>query len=212
MIVPEIPALYRLKKTDIVTGSDLLTRAFLNDPLFTASLSGERQLEKIIHVIFKTVLYTTIDHGVAYASSKDLEGIILWQPSNKSGISFRAMTSGGGFDLLRAKPESLKRLLRGERLIRKEHRRLLPEAHWYLAAVAVNPELQGKGIASGMLGHCLNAIDFLHFPCFLETENERNIPLYERFGFQIRKTLKLPETGIPCFLMIREAGASHRAS
>ena len=151
------------------------------------------------------MLYTTIDHGVAYAPSKDLEGIILWQPSNRSGISFRAMTFGGGLDLLRAKPESLKRLLRGERLIRKEHLQLLPEEHWYLAAIAVNPELQGKGIASGLLGQCLNAIDCLHFPCFLETENKRNVPLYERFGFQVRKTLKLPETGIPCFLMIRES-------
>jgi GNAT superfamily N-acetyltransferase len=41
---------------------------------------------------------------------------------------------------------------------------------------------QGKGVGSTLLAHELAQCDEQHLPACLESSNERNIPLYERFG------------------------------
>ena len=51
----------------------------------------------------------------------------------------------------------------------KRHYELAPMEHWYLVALAVNPEHQGKGYASKLLKERLPAIDKQGLPCYLET-------------------------------------------
>jgi ribosomal protein S18 acetylase RimI-like enzyme len=41
-------------------------------------------------------------------------------------------------------------------------------------------------------------------PAYLESSNERNVPLYERLGFEVRERYVLP-SGPPVWLMWRPA-------
>jgi len=59
------------------------------------------------------------------------------------------------------------------------------EPHWYLPAIGVDPAHQGKGYGSALLTHALRECDEAHQPAYLESSNPRNIPLYERHGFEI---------------------------
>ncbi len=51
--------------------------------------------------------------------------------------------------------------------------------------IGVDPARQGGGIASALLAESLRAIDREGAIAYLESSNPRNIPLYERHGFEV---------------------------
>ncbi|MPZ99386.1 MAG: GNAT family N-acetyltransferase [Dehalococcoidia bacterium] len=56
---------------------------------------------------------------------------------------------------------------------------------WYLPLIGVDPQLQGRGYGSALLARALERVDAEHLPAYLESSNERNVPLYERHGFEV---------------------------
>ncbi len=58
--------------------------------------------------------------------------------------------------------------------------------HYYLETLGVDPTMQGRGLGSAMLQHIAAAVDAAGTECLLETANDRNVVLYQRFGFEIR--------------------------
>jgi ribosomal protein S18 acetylase RimI-like enzyme len=61
----------------------------------------------------------------------------------------------------------------------------ITEPHWYLPLIGVDPAQQGRGYGSALLRHALAACDSAGLPAYLESSNPRNVPLYERHGFEI---------------------------
>jgi ribosomal protein S18 acetylase RimI-like enzyme len=56
---------------------------------------------------------------------------------------------------------------------------------WYLPLIGVDPLCQGRGYGSALLRHALAQCDRERMPAYLESSNPRNIPLYQRHGFEI---------------------------
>ncbi len=69
------------------------------------------------------------------------------------------------------------------------------EPHWYLPLIGVDPANQGQGYGSALLAHALAEVDRQHRPSYLESSNPRNIPLYQRHGFEVLGTIQ--EGGSP---------------
>jgi ribosomal protein S18 acetylase RimI-like enzyme len=65
------------------------------------------------------------------------------------------------------------------------------EPHWYLPFIGVDPLHQGKGYGAALLQHALAACDRDHALAYLESSNPRNIPLYERHGFERLGTIQV---------------------
>jgi GNAT superfamily N-acetyltransferase len=59
------------------------------------------------------------------------------------------------------------------------------EPCWYLPLIGVDPVYQGRGYGSALLRHALEQCDRDGMPAYLESSNSRNIPLYQRYGFEI---------------------------
>ena len=59
------------------------------------------------------------------------------------------------------------------------------EQHWYLPIIGVEPLHQGKGYGSALMKRALEDCDREHLPAYLESTNDRNIPLYQRHGFEV---------------------------
>lgn len=57
---------------------------------------------------------------------------------------------------------------------------------WYLSALGVAPNQQGKGVGSQLMRAVLREIDQRHEPAYLETGEEANVRFYQRHGFEIR--------------------------
>ena len=59
------------------------------------------------------------------------------------------------------------------------------ERHWHVGPIGVHPELQGRGVGQALLGAFLKTVDEQRLPAYLETDVDRNVVLYEKFGFKV---------------------------
>ena len=60
----------------------------------------------------------------------------------------------------------------------------LKEPHWYLPLIAADPARQGQGLGTALMEAAIARIDEDGRPAYLDSSNPRNIPFYERFGFE----------------------------
>ncbi len=76
------------------------------------------------------------------------------------------------------------------------------EPHWYLPIMGVDPSQQGRGFGSMLMKHALAQCDRDEKLAYLESSNPRNLPLYERHGFELLGTIQVG-TSPSIFPMLR---------
>jgi len=86
-------------------------------------------------------------------------------------------------------------------LMRQRH---TPFRHWFLQTIGVDPVFQGKGYASALLKAMLVRMDEEHLPCYLDTQNGDNVPIYQHYGFKVIEQVVIPGTEISHWAMLRE--------
>ena len=74
-------------------------------------------------------------------------------------------------------------------------------AMYYLWFIGVQPDAQNKGIGSALLSELIAKSNSLRRPLYLETSTLRNIPWYEKFGFEVHTEL---DFGYKLFCLKRE--------
>ncbi len=65
------------------------------------------------------------------------------------------------------------------------------EPHWFLPLIAIDPFLRGKGFGAALMEYGLAACDRDGAPAYLDSTHRRNIPFYERFGFELVRTIEI---------------------
>ncbi|WP_019201652.1 N-acetyltransferase [Tsukamurella sp. 1534] len=70
--------------------------------------------------------------------------------------------------------------------------------HWYLSTLGA--VATGRGIGSTLLEYGLRHVSA---PAYLESSNPRNVPLYQRFGFEPLSPIRLPHGGPALIPMYR---------
>ncbi len=82
--------------------------------------------------------------------------------------------------------------------------------HWHVGPIGVHPGRQGRGIGKALLAAFLDMADAQGSPAYLETDVDRNVALYEKFGFKVIEQEDI--SGVNNRFMWREAGARSPAS
>jgi len=77
------------------------------------------------------------------------------------------------------------------------------EPHWYLAVIGVDAARQGFGLGSMLVQRTLASCDKDQVPAYLESTNPKNIPFYERHGFELLGTIQAGASP-PMFPMLRK--------
>jgi ribosomal protein S18 acetylase RimI-like enzyme len=77
------------------------------------------------------------------------------------------------------------------------------QPHWHIGPIGVHPEFQGHGVGKALLGSFLEMVDGQRSPAYLETDVDRNVSLYEKFGFTVMARQEI--IGIDNRFMWREA-------
>lgn len=175
--------------------SEMLARAFHDDPVSVWSQPGARLRPRRIRHFFDARLRTLVPHELSWTTD-DLAGAALWAPPD-------AWEPPPG-ELLRALPSTFGRRmpfsLAGAVMVESRHPR---ETHLYLSVIGVEPSRQGAGLGSRLLTPGLELCDREGVPAYLETATERNVAFYERHGFRVTGELRLPR-GPLMWLMWRE--------
>jgi ribosomal protein S18 acetylase RimI-like enzyme len=76
------------------------------------------------------------------------------------------------------------------------------QPHWYLPLIGVDPSRQNQGHGAALMKHALSACDRDGQLAYLESTNPRNVPLYERHGFEVLARLQVGSSP-PIFPMLR---------
>ena len=77
------------------------------------------------------------------------------------------------------------------------------ETHWHLPLIGVDPAHQGKGIGAALLRHVLNVCDGQKVLAYLEATSRRNVPFYERHGFEALGSIQVADSP-PVVPMVRK--------
>jgi GNAT superfamily N-acetyltransferase len=201
----DIESLIRIYKEQVEPSVEVLVNAFRNYPLFQHYFPNESNREKISYYVLSFVVYSGIKYGEVYATSHNMEGIAVWIPSNNYPLTFwkmlRAVPLSKIFSLGRYGGSKMRNF---NEYIDSVHQRLAPFKHWFLQAIGVDSKFQGKGYASKLLRPMLSKIDKEYLPCYLETIDEKNVSIYEHFGFKVIDKSIVPENGFTSWSMLRK--------
>ena len=80
----------------------------------------------------------------------------------------------------------------------------VPEAHWYLAGIGVDPARRRNGIGTALMRPGLDASERDHLPCGLLTNNEANLSFYAAHGFEVVREGRTPDEGPRAWMLRRE--------
>lgn len=196
-----------LGREHIGPASEMLTRAFFNDSKLTYILPDENTRKERGRHLFAFELRYGMNYGRVYATSPALEGVAVWLPSERSEITlWRAMRSGG-FALQKGlSKDAMNRLTAFSGQVDAYHRKHAPGSHCYLFFIGVDPVFHKKGYGGKLLRPMLDRLDQKKIACYLNTQNEKNIGLYEHFGFSVVEQVRLPGTEILHSGMMRKPG------
>jgi ribosomal protein S18 acetylase RimI-like enzyme len=77
------------------------------------------------------------------------------------------------------------------------------EPHWHLPLIGVDPASQNRGIGSALQRHVLDQCDRQQLLAYLEATSPRNVPLYERHGFEALGSIQVADSP-PIVPMLRK--------
>lgn len=163
----------------------VLGRAFVDNPAYRAilaSFSDEARL-RAVERIKRGFTRAAVDHQVAEAIHRDgrIAGAsLVCDPGQYPPTLLAKIRQASGCATLG--PRAIRNLLVIDSVMSKRH---LKEPHFYLFVLGVDPAFQGRGIGKALL-HRLNArADAAGRPCFLETDKETSVRLYESVGYEV---------------------------
>lgn len=191
----------------------VMARAFERDPALAWVFRDEATRRARLEGLFALALADISPPDNEVLTTPDLGGVAVWNhrrpaspasdgaaPDPEAAAAERqlfgdAMTASG---FLAEETDRMLTFLG----IMDDHHPHEPE-HWYLGILAADGDRQGRGIGSACMGAKLVDLDRAGLPAYLESSNERNVPLYERHGFRVTGVIDLPD-GPPLWAMWRE--------
>lgn len=202
----EIENLVRINKIQAKPAIEVLKNSFKETHSMKYYLPNDVNREKAVRCFLSIGVHTGIKYGEVYATSSNYEGAAIWMSSDNLPITTWKMFSSVSLMAVLGfvRYGGLKMMKVGD-YIEKTHKRLAPSKHWYLQTIGVDPKLQGKGYAGRLIRPMLAKIDIQHLPCYLETFEEKNASIYERFGFKIIERSSIPQTPFENWAMLRDA-------
>jgi len=191
-------------KKQIKKMGEILSLAFKDGPVYVYSIPDKEEREKKLHLLFEVFIKYAIKYGTIYATSENLEGVILSLDSSSGPMSMWRMLRCGGWKLpFKLGFKFLKRIGVIDEITDAKREQLAPNPHSYLLIIGVLPSEQGKGHGGNLLRYYLKDVDDKGFPCYLETAKEGNLSLYEHFGFKIIEDSKFPGKNVTMWYLLR---------
>jgi ribosomal protein S18 acetylase RimI-like enzyme len=196
--------LLRLTMAEVKLAAEVLARAFQDYTVSVYFAPDEAERRKRQPFMFRSLVRSGVKYGEVYATSSKMEGVAVWFSPDSRRESFWDYIVSGQF---------LKQWLEGSVMLAMQkalaeyaaavRARCVSSRHWYLQLLGVDPAYQGQGCAGRLLRPMLARADTEGVPCFLETQAEKNVALYEHFGFRVAEEGIIPGSSVKSWAMVR---------
>jgi ribosomal protein S18 acetylase RimI-like enzyme len=198
-------SLCQLQANYVEPAAIMLSRAFFDDPLFIYFFPNASERMGKSKVFFQMLLRYVVHHGESYATSPRIEGVAIWLRYGKTGISNLGMLRSGALSMaLGIGLKATVKMLRFNEQAGTVHKRHAPFNHWCLQSLGVAPLLQGKGHTRSLLRDKLKRLDREGLACYLDTQYEKNVSYYEKYGFKVVERFSVPESHLNNWAMLRK--------
>jgi ribosomal protein S18 acetylase RimI-like enzyme len=183
------PAVRRVTAEDVPALAVMLARAFWDDPAASWAWRPDHLRLRVLER-FWAIRMRQLMGGEELWTTDELTSAALWAPPGAGHstlretamlvpcflhprLAVRGLLAGYGWDQLeRAHPHD-------------------PQ-HYYLAVLGTEPDAQGQGLGSAVLGPVLEQCDHDQVGAYLESSKERNVAFYARHGFRVLSEFRLP--------------------
>jgi len=195
--------LYKLEKKDINKSAEVLAKSFYDYPLFSHIL-GENQSEESIQVFLKFLIKYSILYGEAYATSNEMEGVILFTDFEDYHFGLIRSIRSGLFTLQKLGAEAGKKFNNFDRFTLEQHKKNITVPHQYIILLGVDPIKQRQGYGRKLMLPVLKIAEEKGQACYLETHGEKNVALYKKYGFKVVSEDLVPDTEIIQYSMVKD--------
>lgn len=195
--------LYLAERKDMERLAEIAMEAYRDYPLHNWFTNGRYDCEASKRIM-EVSLRTMEKDGVIYADSPQMNGFAAWLPLGFTGSkTIPFLTHGGMRLILRSGPQIIGKLLAYETYAMNLKKKYTENVDWYLYNLSVSPQAQGKGIATKLLRPMLNFCDRENIVCYLETNKQSNVSLYQHFEFQLSEQGLIPGSHVMHYAMTR---------
>ena len=165
-----------IEKADIAESARVLGEAMLNVPLHVAVFQGQGENERALIEKMFLHLFGELP-GVTFLAkiNSKIVGVMRMKTCNGRKVSNESAQTGDESNLDWR-----------QSIWHNEWARLdPPDQHWHLGPVGILPKHQGKGIGTKLLSRFCQEVDACGSPAYLETDSDKNVRFYQRFGFEV---------------------------
>lgn len=200
---PNIKGVYRIQKKDLEKCAKTAAQAFIDDESSKFLLASKLHHKSLYN--FYLVIYTALYNKMyMFSESENIDGFIIIAPMKDSELSLWDFIQAGGLKLIFSNGlDFVLRSLSYEKNCIKIREKFASSDDWYIFQFGVSPEKQGIGLGSKIMKPVLNWFDLKGIACYLETQKEVNVDIYNHFGFALKSTDTLPNKDIKQFAMLR---------
>jgi|TARA_R110002072_G_scaffold106585_6_gene232688 GNAT superfamily N-acetyltransferase len=184
---------------DLDTLVDTLSDSFTHDPMFNWVFPRTQLYPFFFHMLVRDVY---LPRGIVHTEESGRAAALWLPPEERFELAPRLGLLRLGLKLIRH--DGLRPVWRVYQQGSVFARHHPAEPHYYLQFLGCRQSSQGQGIGAELLKRGTTVCDSRGMPAYLESSNPRNVPLYERHGFEIRAQQAIGENGPTVWFMWRE--------
>lgn len=185
---------------DVETLVDTLSDSFANDPMFNWVFPKAQLYPYFFHMLVKDVY---LPRGIVHMADQGRAAALWLPPQERFQVAPRLGLLK--FSLKLVRQDGLRPVWRLHQQGWVFARHLPREPHYYLQFLGCRQQDQGKGYGAALLREGTRICDERGMPAYLESSNIRNLPLYQRHGFEVIATQAVAKNGPMVWFMWREA-------
>ncbi len=191
----------RLPPSGLREASDVLARAFHEDPAWTWVIPDETRRADVLPWLFR--MGFEMSAADVWTTPGAIRGAARWLPPGRPAPRIVAALRALVATPLRL-GSATSRFLAYGRAVEQLRAEVATGPHWYLAGIGVDPSARRQGLGGALLQPGLVGAARDGLPCVLLTNSERNLSFYGSHGFEVVRKGVTPEGGPYAWAMVKE--------
>lgn len=194
----------KLSEDQVDIAGQVLARSFDADPLAVYMLPDEEERRRLLPWHFECVTR----YGVLFGdvlTTKEIEGVAIWLRPGELEMTEERVVAARLHEAPSVLGEAAwNRFSTTVGFLEGLHGEDVPEKHWYLMVLGVDPAVQGRGLGSALMQPILSRADAEGRRCYLETSEAANVDFYQRRGFRLVREGREPSSGLDYWTFCRD--------
>lgn len=202
------PHVVPVERDESIRAGGVLGKAFADTKQWAMFLPGSSARQRKFEQMFVGTVKLTFAAGGIAERTAGFEAIALWLPPGHD-IGFRAMVRSGFASARFAVTPPFPNMRKMTAMLREfeaTHKHNMPDPHWYLMALGVDPAHHRNRHGSVLVEHGIRRAEEGSYPIYLETESGGNVDFYRTLGFEVLKEIVIKAIDLRFTLLVHGGG------